>query len=227
MSVEKAVVILSGGIDSSTLLYKTVNEGLETHALSFLYGQKHKKEIEAAKTVCSILDVEHRIVDISAVNELLGGSALTDANVDIPEVPETAEHFDTLKITIVPNRNAIFLSLAIGYAVSIGADNVYFGAHFSDRGVYPDCREEFVSAFEASERLATDNPALNVKAPFVDKRKSEIVKLGSSLGVPFEVAWTCYKGGQLHCGVCSSCRERKRAFSESGVSDPTRYAGED
>lgn len=219
----KAVVIASGGIDSSTLLYKTVDEGYQVYALTFIYGQRHLKEIKSAEQISKELGIEHKVVDISSMNELLQGSALTDSSVDVPEVPETSEHYDTLKLTIVPNRNAIFLSIAIGYATSIEADHVFFGAHFSDRGVYPDCRKEFVEAFEISERLATDNPDLVIDAPFVDADKSDIVKLGAQLGVPFKETWTCYKGGEKHCGVCSSCRERKRAFVESGVEDPTGY----
>ncbi len=219
----KAVIIASGGIDSSTLLYKMVDEGFSVHALTFIYGQRHLKEIKSAEIISHHLGIEHKVVDISSMNELLQGSALTDTSIDVPEVPEKTEHFDTLKSTIVPNRNAIFLSIAIGYATSIEANHVFFGAHFSDRGVYPDCRKEFVQAFEISERLATDNPDLVIDAPFVNSDKSEIVKLGSELGVPFEETWTCYKGGDIHCGACSSCRERKRAFFESGIEDPTGY----
>ena len=220
---DKAVIIVSGGIDSTTLLYMARAEGFDVRALTFLYGQRHVKEVECAERICRVLDVPHKAVDLSSMKGLLAGSALTDSSVDVPEVPETAEHFDTLQATIVPNRNAIFLSVAIGYAVSLGAENVFFGAHFSDRGVYPDCRREFVEAFESAERLATGNQWLNIKAPFVDKDKSEIVKLGQELGVPFKETWTCYKGGAIHCGACSSCSERKRAFSESGVVDPTEY----
>ncbi len=219
----KAVVIASGGIDSSTLLYKTVDEGYQVYALTFIYGQRHLKEIKSAELISEKLGIIHKVVNISSLNELLQGSALTDSSVDVPEVPETAEHYDTLKSTIVPNRNAIFLSIAIGYATSLEANHVFFGAHFSDRGVYPDCRKEFVDAFQESERLATDNPDLIIDAPFVDVDKSEIVKLGAKLGVPFKETWTCYKGGEKHCGVCSSCRERKRAFVDSGVEDPTGY----
>lgn len=220
---DKAVIIVSGGIDSTTLLYKTINKGYDVRTLTFLYGQRHVKEVEYAERICSNLKVPHKTVDLSSLKGLLSGSALTDSAVDVPEVPETAEYYETLQSTIVPNRNAIFLSVAIGYAVSIGAENVYFGAHFSDRGVYPDCRTEFVDAFQSAERLATDIPELTIKAPFVDSDKSEIVKLGHKLGVPFEDTWTCYKGGALHCGVCSSCRERKRAFLDAGVPDPTEY----
>ncbi len=220
---KKAVIIASGGIDSSTLLYKMVSEGFHIYDLTFIYGQRHLKEIEYAKGIARKLEIDHKVIDLSAMKILLSGSALTDSNVEVPEVPETADHYETLKSTIVPNRNAIFLSIAIGYAESIGANHVFFGAHFSDRGVYPDCRKEFVDAFQNSERLATDNPDLVIDAPFVDIDKSEIVKLGAELGVPFADTWTCYKGGERHCGVCSSCRERKRAFIESGIWDPTEY----
>jgi 7-cyano-7-deazaguanine synthase len=148
---------------------------------------------------------------------------LTDSRVEIPYVPETVEHYETLKTTIVPNRNSIFLSIAIGYAVSLKANHVFFGAHHSDRGVYPDCRREFVEAFEEAEQLANDNSELVISAPFVDIDKSQIVKLGAKLGVPYGETWSCYKGGEMHCGVCSSCRERKRAFEEAGVADATEY----
>lgn len=223
MNNKKAVVIASGGIDSSTLLYMVSDRGIDIHALTFIYGQKHRREIESARKLCSMLGVSHRVIDLSALKEILSGSALTDSSIDIPKVPAAAEHYETLATTIVPNRNAIFLSIGVGAAVSIGAKTVYFGAHHSDRGVYPDCRSEFVEAFEAAERLATDVPGLRVEAPFVDMNKSEIVSLGASLGVPFGETWSCYKGGERHCGVCSSCRERKRAFAESGVPDPTEY----
>lgn len=219
----KAVIIFSGGIDSATLLYSSIKKGFDVYCVTFIYGQKHRREIDSARNISGVLSVAHKVVDLSPLAELLTGSALTDESVEIPAVPETAEHFDTLKVTIVPNRNAILLAIATGYAVSMGADNVFFGAHHSDRGVYPDCRREFVESFQDSERLATDNPGLNVNAPFVDMDKSQIVYLGAELGVPFKDTWSCYKGGQVHCGVCSSCRERKRAFLESGVRDPTEY----
>lgn len=218
----KAVALVSGGVDSATLLYKLRSEGFEVHALTLLYGQRHLREIEAAKAICRRLGVEHRIIDISGIKGLLR-SALTDRAIEIPEVPETAEHYDTLKITIVPNRNAMLLSVATAYAVSIGAGLVAYAAHFSDRGVYPDCRKEFVEAFQQAMRLGNEKPELRIEAPFVEMNKSEIVKLGSALRVPYGLTWSCYKGGEKHCGVCSSCRERKRAFKEAGIRDPTEY----
>ena len=220
---KSAVIILSGGVDSTTLLYDSLRKGYEVECLTFIYGQKHGREVDSARRVAGRVNAPHKVIDLSPLGEILSGSALTDADIDIPEVPETAEHYDTLKTTIVPNRNAIFLSIAVGYAVSRGADNVFFGAHHSDRGVYPDCREEFVESFQTSERLATANPDLNILAPFVNMDKADIVKLGTELGVPFGETWSCYKGGHVHCGVCSSCRERKRAFLDAGVTDPTGY----
>jgi 7-cyano-7-deazaguanine synthase len=221
--LEKAIAIVSGGIDSCTLLYDLLNQNFETHALTFEYGQKHSKEIEAAKRITSKLGIDHKIIDISAVGEIINSSSLINVELSIPKVPETVEHYDTLQSTIVPNRNSIFLSLAIAYAVNIGANKVFYGAHASDRGVYPDCRREFVDAFAHAERLATDNFELTVEAPFVNVKKSDIVRLGSKLGVPFGLTWSCYQGGGTHCGTCSSCRERKRAFIEAGIKDPTEY----
>ncbi len=140
-----------------------------------------------------------------------------------PRFLQQLNYYETLKTTIVPNRNAIFLAIAIGYSESIGSNIVYYGAHHSDRGVYPDCRKEFVDAFQIAERIANDNSSLKINAPFIDIEKSEIIKLGNELGVDFSHTWSCYVGGENHCGVCSSCRERKRAFKESGVTDPTVY----
>jgi len=219
--MKKAIAIISGGIDSSTLLYKLVNDGYEVYALTFIYGQKHSKEVEAAKAVTSKLNVNHKVIDISSLQEILR-SSLTSPEISIPEVSAEAKNYD-LKSTVVPNRNSIFLSIAVGYAISIGVNNVFYAAHFSDRGVYPDCREEFVEAFAHASELATDNPDLVVDAPFVKMNKSEIVSLGTKLGVSYELTWSCYKGGEKHCGVCSSCRERKRAFQDAGIMDPTVY----
>ncbi len=223
---EKVVAIVSGGVDSSTLLYWLYfrrEEDAEICAITFLYGQRHAREIEAAQEICGRLGIEHHQIDISSIQPLIDSSALTFGQ-EVPEVEETAEHYETLKQTIVPNRNSILLSIAVGHAVSIGAKRVYYGPHASDRGVYPDCRKEFVDAFQHAERLATDVYDLEVIAPFVEFEKSDIVNLGDRLKVPYEVTWTCYRGGEVHCGLCSACRERKRAFEDAGVPDPTEYA---
>lgn len=218
-----AVVIVSGGIDSSVLCYKAVNDGLKIYPLTFIYGQKHSKEIDSAKNICRNLDIEPNIIDISPIKRLLKGSALTDMSIKIPEVSAETENYCTLKTTVVPNRNAIFLSIAVGYGESLGVKTIYYGAHYSDRGIYPDCRKEFVEAFQIAERIANENNELVIEAPFVDLDKSGIVKLGSTLGVPFNETWSCYAGVDKHCGACSSCRERKRAFLEASVNDPTEY----
>jgi len=219
----KAVVIVSGGVDSSTLCYKAVREGYEVFLLTFIYGQKHEREVCSSENVCRHLGLSPNIIDLSSVRTLFGASALTDRDVEIPRVSATARNYETLSATVVPNRNAIFLSLSVAYSQSIGCDTVFYGAHHSDRGVYPDCRAAFVSAFEKAERLATDNERLTIIAPFIDMDKSGIVRLGVRLGVPFEDTWSCYVGSRMHCGTCSSCRERKRAFIEADVDDPTEY----
>ena len=219
----KAVVMVSGGVDSSTLCYKAVREGYNVHTLTFIYGQKHGKEIHSSENICRHLGLRPNVVDLSSIKDLFGACALTDRDIEIPRVSASARNYETLSSTVVPNRNAIFLSLAVAYSQSIGCDTVFYGAHHSDRGVYPDCRPEFVRAFEEAERLATDNERLTIVAPFADMDKSEIIKLGASLGVPFKDTWSCYVGSRVHCGTCSSCRERKRAFIEAGVADPTEY----
>lgn len=218
------VAVVSGGIDSSTMLHllhadTSINK---IASITFDYGQKHDKEIAAAVAISRSLGIPHIVVDISNIQVLLR-SALTTEDIDVPEVTATAEHYDTLKSTVVPNRNAIFLSLAVGYAVSLGYDAVAYAAHWSDRGVYPDCRAEFVESFEDAMRKAIDMPDFRILSPFINNDKSTIVTIGLDYDVPFDLTWSCYKGGEKHCGVCSTCRERKRAFVEAGISDPTEY----
>ena len=224
---KRAVQIISGGLDSTTLLYYLLDKKYDVTALSFNYGQKHIKELLQAKKITSDLDITHYIIDMSDIKELLSKSALT-GDIVVPEVPEIAEHYETLKQTVVPNRNAIMLSIAYANAINIGADIVAYGAHFSDRDVYPDCRIEFVKmlndAFnEGNWSKRSDNTKPEIIAPFINMQKSEIVRIGNKLKVPFQETWSCYKGEDVQCGVCSSCRERKRAFKEAEVIDPTIY----
>lgn len=219
----KAVVIISGGMDSATLLYKMVNDGFKVSALSFDYGQRHKKELVYAQKLCADLGVFHKITDITAINDLLQGSALTTETIKVPE-----GHYSdvSMKSTVVPNRNAIMLSLAYGYAVSINAEKVAFAAHAGDHPIYPDCRPSFVIAFDAMEKIANEgyaNPKLKLEAPFINITKSEIAKIGSKLNVPYEDTWSCYIGRKKHCGRCGTCVERKEAFKLSRVPDPTEY----
>ena len=218
--MNKAVVLLSGGLDSTTLLYFVVNEGYEPYVLSFDYGQRHKKELIFAKKTCDKLNVEHKIIDITSIHELLSGSALTDESIKVPE-----EHYshESQKATVVPNRNAIMLNIAIGYAVSLGADRVFYAAHYNDREIYPDCRAEFINRQNETAKLANDNDELEIVAPFVDKTKADIVKIASELGVPFENTWSCYKGGAKACGMCGTCRERIEAFELTEFEDAIEY----
>lgn len=216
----KGVVIMSGGLDSTTLLYWVIKEGYEPHVLSFDYGQRHRKELDFAEKTCGKLKVHHKIVDLRSVGELLQGSALTSEAVEVPE-----EHYthESQKATVVPNRNAIMLNIAVGYAISIGADKVFYAAHYNDRAIYPDCRWEFVESQNITAKLANDAPRLEIVAPFVHKTKAEIVRLGAGLGVPFNETWSCYKGGERPCGVCGTCRERIEAFQLNRLKDPLKY----
>jgi 7-cyano-7-deazaguanine synthase len=216
----KGVIIMSGGLDSTTLLYWVIKEGYEPHVLSFDYGQRHRKELEFAKDTCRKLKVNHKIVDLTNVQELLQGSALTSDAIDVPE-----EHYshESQKATVVPNRNAIMLNIAVGYAISIGADKVFYAAHYNDRTIYPDCRWEYVHSQNITAKLANDAPRFEIVAPFVHRTKAEIVRLGAELGVPFEDTWSCYKGGEKPCGVCGTCRERIEAFQLTKLRDPLEY----
>lgn len=218
--MKKAVVLLSGGLDSTTLLYWVVKQGYKPYVLSFDYGQRHKKELEFAKKTCEKLKADHRIIDLTSVNELLQGSALTTESVSVPE-----EHYthETQKMTVVPNRNAIMLNIAVGYAISIDAARVFYAAHYNDRAIYPDCRWEFVQSQNFTAKIANDAPELEIVAPFVHKTKAELVKIASELRVPFEDTWSCYKGGGKACGVCGTCRERMEAFQLNKLKDAIDY----
>ena len=209
------LAIISGGLDSAVLAYT-----LEKLVLvSFDYGQRHVKEIEHAEAIARSLGLPLSVIDISTIGRMLSGSALTD-DVDVPD----GRYDDkSMAVTIVPNRNAILLSIAYGVAVARGLDAVAIGVHAGDHAIYPDCRLEFIQQFEAMAQLATASH-IAVVAPFVNKTKAEIVKLGNDLGVPFELTWSCYKGREIHCGVCGTCYERREAFELAGVVDPTIYA---
>ncbi len=212
----KCVLILSGGIDSSTLLFYLLDRGYEVYALTFFYGQRHRKEIEAAKRVAEYAGVEHRVVDISAIRDLIAAGALTGGE----SVPKCFYTDETQRVTIVPNRNMILLSIAVGYAVKIGAAEVFYAAHKSDYNIYPDCRKEFVKAFDAAVYLANIWNPVEVRAPFVDMTKVEVVALGLKLGVPYELTWSCYEGRDRPCLSCGTCLERTEAFLLNRTRDP-------
>lgn len=210
-------------MDSVTLAYLLCSEGYDLHLLSVDYGQRHRKELEYARSCAGRLGAIFHIADLSGVGKLLKGSALTD---DIP-VPHGHYAAENMAVTVVPNRNAIMLSVAYGVAVAEEAELVATGVHSGDHFVYPDCRPAFIAAFDAMQRLAVEgfgHPELRLYAPFVNIGKHDITSIGARLGVPYQDTWSCYEGSELHCGRCGTCVERKEAFELASVPDPTVYA---
>ncbi len=222
-SSKAAVAIVSGGMDSVTLAHLLASEGYDLHLLSFDYGQRHRKELEFAALCASLLGAQHDVVDLSSLTALLKGSALTDGGVAVPDGHYAQEN---MRVTVVPNRNAMMLAIAYAVAVAEGAMVVGAGIHAGDHAIYPDCRPAFAEAFDAMQRLAVEgfgDPNLRLYTPFVDITKANIVTIGHRLGVDYAKTWSCYKGGEAHCGTCGTCVERKEAFDLAGVPDPTRY----
>ncbi|MFE3196850.1 7-cyano-7-deazaguanine synthase QueC [Embleya sp. NPDC059237] len=219
-----AVVVASGGLDSTTVAYLLAERGHSLTLLSVDYGQRHRTELDYAAKIAGLLLARHEIVDLTGVGALLTGSALTDPTVPVPDGRYTQAN---MRSTVVPNRNAILLAIAAGLAVSTDADLVAFGAHSGDHTVYPDCRPAFFDAIEAAILAGNEGftaPGFRLEAPFLHLTKADVVLSAAQLGVPFELTWSCYRGGSEHCGTCSTCIERRQAFTEAGVPDPTRYA---
>ncbi|GAA5141649.1 7-cyano-7-deazaguanine synthase QueC [Thalassotalea piscium] len=214
----KVVVIFSGGMDSFTVLNRALKDGKEVFALSFDYGQRHVKELECASKVCKSLAVSHKVIDISAINQLLAGSSLTD---DI-EIPEGNYEVDNMKSTVVPNRNMILISLAVAYAVSVKASQVYYGAHSGDHNIYPDCRPEFVEKMNDVCQIANYD-AVEIFSPYLTVSKSAILTDGLSMGLDYSNTWTCYNGRDKACGKCGACQERLEAFRDNNAIDPISY----
>lgn len=214
----KVVVIYSGGMDSFTVMNKALKDGKDVYALSFDYGQRHVKELEYARKACEKLNVKHKIIDISAINQIILGSSLTD-DIDIPEGHYEAEN---MKSTIVPNRNMILLSLATGYAVSVKATQVYYGAHSGDHAIYPDCRPEFVKKMNDVCQIANYDP-VEIFSPYLDVSKTDILTDGLKMGLDYSQTWTCYNGREKACGKCGACQERLEAFRDNNAVDPIDY----
>ena len=211
---EKSVVVLSGGLDSSTVAYWAKNQGYDVYAITYRYGQIGRRETTSASRIARRLGIPPKVVDLSSLKKIFGGTSLIDAKV--PMTPDFSQSI------IVPFRNAIFLSIAVAYATSLGAAVIFYGAQGSDATFYPDCRREFYKSFEKTAQLGTES-SITVEAPFSSLSKSEVIKLGIKLGVPFQLTWSCYLNGKKHCGKCESCVNRKNAFREAGVDDPTEY----
>lgn len=220
----KTLVICSGGLDSVSLADKVAAEQTLLGLISFDYGQRHRKEVDFAARAADRLGVPHDLIDMSHIGAFLGGSALTD-DLDVPD-GHYAEH--NMKVTVVPNRNAIMLAIAFGVAAAKRADAVAAAVHGGDHFIYPDCRPDFIDAFQAMQDKALDGYAqVTLYTPFVHIPKSAIVTEGARHGTPFADTWSCYKGGDLHCGRCGTCVERREAFDIAGVADPTVYADAD
>jgi 7-cyano-7-deazaguanine synthase len=220
----KAVVLLSGGLDSTVCMAVAKSKGLEVYPISFNYHQRHSIELEGAKKVADFFQVKKHLI-IETNMEQIGGSALTDMNINVPDGDtESAD----IPVTYVPARNLIFLSYALGYAEVINASYVYIGVNAVDYSGYPDCRPEFIAQFQAladfsTKATAAEHKRITVVTPLQELSKKDIVLLGTKLGAPLQFTHSCYKGGKKACGVCDSCRLRLKGFEAAGVEDPIEY----
>ncbi|TVQ45313.1 MAG: 7-cyano-7-deazaguanine synthase QueC [Gammaproteobacteria bacterium] len=223
MPDKPAVVLLSGGLDSTTVLAVARAQGFACHAVSFDYGQRHRAELAAAARVAKALGaVEHRIMTIDSSG--MTGSALTDLTIDVPESPAAG-----IPVTYVPARNTVFLALALGWAEVLDAEAIFLGVNAVDYSGYPDCRPEFIQAFQGVVDVATrrtvEGGALQLESPLIDLTKADIIRLGIGLGVDYALTVSCYQADETGraCGRCDSCRLRREGFAAAGVPDPTRY----
>lgn len=220
----RAVILVSGGLDSTTVLAMALEQGYACYTLSFDYGQRHRAELHAAERVSAALgDVEHKVVHLNL--DSIGGSALTDLDIAVPE-SETSG----IPITYVPARNTVFLSIALGWAEVLGANDIFIGVNAVDYSGYPDCRPEFIAAFEATANLATragvEGQKITIHTPLMQMSKGDIIRAGVELGVDYGLTVSCYQATSegLACGLCDSCRLRRQGFIDAGVADPTRYS---
>ena len=222
----KAVILLSGGLDSSTVVYQAKADGCECYALSFDYQQLHRRELQSAKAIAQSAGVkEHRVVSFDL--RQWGGSALTDNDLDLPEHRSLAQMSQNIPITYVPARNTIFLSFGLSYAEAIGAQRVYVGVNALDYSGYPDCRPDYIQAmqkvFELGTKQGREGEPIEIVTPLINLKKTAIIELGNQLGVPWGQTWSCYAGDEVACGVCDSCQLRLTAFAELGLEDPLFY----
>jgi 7-cyano-7-deazaguanine synthase len=219
----KAIVLVSGGLDSATCLAIARHEGYDCYALSFDYGQRHRAELDAARQVAQSLGVTaHKVIKLGLAD--IGGSALTDKAIDVPVTPS-----EGIPVTYVPARNTVFLALALGWAEVLGACDIFIGVNAVDYSGYPDCRPEFIRAFETVANLATkagvEGQRFHIHTPLIDMSKAEIIQRGTQLGVDYALTVSCYAADEAGraCGECDSCRLRAAGFAAAGIQDPTRY----
>jgi 7-cyano-7-deazaguanine synthase len=230
----KAIILLSGGLDSSTVLYQALAEGVECYALSFDYQQRHRQELAAAIAIAQSAGVaQHQTIEFNL--RLWGGSALTDSQIDLPKHRPLAEMSAAIPVTYVPARNTIFLSFALSYAEAIAAERIYIGINQLDYSGYPDCRPDYIAAMQQVFNLGTkqgrEGQPIQIYTPLINLKKTEIIQLGDQLGVPWSKTWSCYSDGGMTeppvaCGVCDACRLRLAAFAELGQTDPLPYRHE-
>lgn len=222
---DKAVVLLSGGLDSSTVLYQGKADGYECYALSFNYQQRHQRELEAARDIAAAAGVIQQVISFDL--GLWGGSALTDAKINVPRDRAPEEMATEIPVTYVPARNTIFLSFGLAYAEALEAKRVYLGVNALDYSGYPDCRPDYINAMQQVFNLGTkqgrEGRSIEIISPLIELKKTEIIQLGNQLNVPWEKTWSCYQGGEKACGVCDSCQLRLKAFQELGLTDPLPY----
>ena len=221
---KRAVILVSGGLDSTTVLAMAQAQGYACYTLTFDYGQRHRAELAAAERVSVALgDVEHKVVKLNL--DSIGGSALTDTSIAVPE-----KETEGIPVTYVPARNTVFLSIALGWAEVLGANDIFIGVNAVDYSGYPDCRPEYIAAFEAMANLATragvEGQKLTIHTPLMEQGKGDIISAGMALGVDYSLTVSCYQATDegLACGVCDSCRLRRQGFIDAGLADPTRYA---
>ncbi len=217
----KTIVVCSGGLNSVTLAYKVAREHSLHSLISFDYGQRHKKELDYAARAASDLGVKHHVVDLTSVGALLGGSSLTSDDIDVPDGHYAEE---TMRITVVPNRNAIMFAVAFGAAAAAGVDAVAAAVHGGDHFIYPDCRPDFITSFQTMQNHALEGVRdVTLYTPFVNVSKADIALEAGRLAVPIDRTWSCYKGHETHCGRCGTCVERREALELARVPDPTVY----
>jgi len=226
MPAKHAVVLLSGGLDSATTLGAAIVEGYTIHALTFSYGQRHAKELIAAEQIAEFYNVnEHKLIDLDLKN--ITKSALLDEKSELPKNRPEGQIASEIPTTYVPARNLIMLSIALSFAESISAEAVFIGVNALDYSGYPDCRPEFMKAFETAAAMGTktgvEGNAVSIKYPLINMTKAEIIKYGTGLKVPYHLTWSCYKGSEKACGKCDSCKLRLKGFTKAGLQDKLEY----
>ena len=222
--MKRAVILLSGGLDSATVLAIAKSEGYDCYTISFDYGQRHRAELSASALLSKQLGaITHKVINIDLT--AIGGSALTDSSIDVPH-----EHHEGIPVTYVPARNTVFMSIALGWAEVLEAEAIFVGVNAVDYSGYPDCRPDYIAAFEKMANLATksgvEGHPLKIATPLIDLSKQDIVRRGIELGVDYSLTVSCYQADEMGraCGECDSCRFRRQGFEQAGIKDPTRYA---